>query len=345
MNLLIKDPDHTITQHPGFFFIIPKNKILIFQMDYLFILVGFVVLIVGANFLVDGASGLAKRFNVPDLVIGLTIVAFGTSAPELVVNLVAASNPTSTDIALTNIIGSNTINTFVILGLAAFLFPIKSQKSSRRFDIPFSLLGPFLIILFAIIIDNYVNLTHGIVLLLFFSWFMLVMIRRSLKNPENAELIHIKPMKIWLAVLMITGGLAALIGGGELIVPSAVRIAEARGISQSIIGLTIIALGTSLPELATSAVAAFKKNSDIALGNVIGSNIFNVFFVMGISAIVRPLPAYQNMNIDISMTALGSLLVLFFVYSNKMHAIKRWHGALLIGLYVIYIFFTISKSA
>ncbi len=314
------------------------------MLDYILILIGFSVLIVGANFLVDGASGLAKRFNVSDLVIGLTVVAFGTSTPELVVNLVAASNSSSTDIALTNIIGSNTINTFIILGLAALVYPIKSEKSTRKFDIPFSLLGPVMIIVMAIVIDNFVDFIDGIILLILFSIFLYMMIRRSIKNPETAEVVHVKPMKIWLALLMVVGGLAALIGGGELIVPSSVRIAQSLGISQSIIGLTIVALGTSLPELATSVVAAFKKNSDIALGNVVGSNIFNIFFVLGLSAFIRPLPAYQGMNIDIIMTALGSLFTLIFVFSNKQNTIKRWHGALLVVLYIIYIYIVISKS-
>ncbi|NDP20188.1 MAG: calcium/sodium antiporter [Paludibacter sp.] len=314
-------------------------------MDYLFILFGFGILIIGANYLVEGASGLAKRFNVPDLVIGLTVVALGTSAPELVVNLVAAASPETTDLALTNIIGSNTINTFIVLGLAALILPIKSQKSSRRFDIPLSLLGTLLILFFAIVFDNFISRIDGLILLLFFAWFMLVMVTRSIKNSEiiTAE-IHFKPMKIWIAGIMILGGLGALIGGAGLIVPSAVCIAQSLGISQSVIGLTIVALGTSLPELATSVVAAFKKNSDIALGNVIGSNIFNVFFVLSVSAMIRPLPAYDGMIIDLSMAALGSLLVMVFVLTNKQFSIKRWQGGLLLSLYFIYIFQLITKS-
>ncbi len=314
-------------------------------MDYLLIFVGFCVLIFGANFLVDGASGLAKRFNIPDLVIGLTIVAFGTSAPELMVNLVAASSPDSTDIALTNIIGSNTINTFVILGFAALVYPIKSEKSSRNFNIPFSLLGPLLLIILAFLMDNFITFVDGLILLLFFAVFMYVMTKRTLTDKKLAENVVFKPMKIWLSLLLIIVGLGALIGGGELIVPSAVRLAESWGVSQAVIGLTIVALGTSLPELATSVVAASKKNSDIALGNVIGSNIFNVFFVLGISGLIRPLPAYENMISDIAMAALGSLLVLIFVITNKEHSIKRWHGALLVGLYILYIYFAISKSS
>lgn len=310
-------------------------------MDYLLILAGFVILIVGAHFLVDGASGMAKRFNVSNLVIGLTVVAFGTSAPELVVNLVAALNPGTTDIALTNIIGSNMINTYVILGIAALIYPIVSQKSSRRFDMPLSLMAPIAVLLLVWGMNGEVNRAGGLILMLFFVWFMTVMVRKAMKHPEQAE-EDFKPMKIWLALIMILGGLGGLIGGAQLIVPSATRIAESWGVSQSVIGLTIIALGTSLPELATSAVAAFKKNSDIALGNVVGSNIFNVFFVLGISAVIRPLPAYTNIYTDLIVTALGSLLILIFVYTNKAHSIKRWGGAILLLIYSAFLYWMIA---
>lgn len=310
-------------------------------MDYLLILVGFIILIVGAHFLVDGASGMAKRFNVSNLIIGLTVVAFGTSAPELVVNLVAALNPGTTDIALTNIIGSNMINTYVILGVAALIYPIVSQKSSRRFDMPLSLMAPVAVLLLVWGMNGQVNRAGGLILLLFFIWFMTVMIRKAMKHPEEAE-EDFKPMKIWLALIMILGGLGGLIGGAQLIVPSATRIAESWGVSQSVIGLTIVALGTSLPELATSAVAAFKKNSDIALGNVVGSNIFNVFFVLAVSAIIRPLPAYSNIYTDLIITALGSLLTLIFVYTNKTHSIKRWGGATLLLIYSAFLYWMIA---
>lgn len=310
-------------------------------MDYLLILAGFVILIFGAHFLVDGASGMAKRFNVSNLVIGLTVVAFGTSAPELVVNLVAALNPGTTDIALTNIIGSNMINTYIILGIAALIYPIASQKSSRRFDMPLSLMAPVAVLLLVWGMNGEVNRAGGLILLLFFVWFMTVMVRKAMKHPEQAE-EDFKPMKIWLALIMILGGLGGLIGGAQLIVPAATRIAESWGVSQSVIGLTIIALGTSLPELATSAVAAFKKNSDIALGNVVGSNIFNVFFVLGISAVIRPLPAYTNIYTDLIITALGSLLILIFVYTNKAHSIKRWGGAILLLIYSAFLYWMIA---
>ncbi|MDL2290155.1 calcium/sodium antiporter [Paludibacteraceae bacterium OttesenSCG-928-F17] len=318
-------------------------------MDYLLIIVGFVLLVVGANYLVDGAVGVAKRFNVPDLVIGLTIVAFGTSAPELVVNLIAAVNPGTTDIALTNIIGSNTINTFVILGATALVFPVRSQLSSRKFDIPLSLLAPLVLILMGCVFGSKISRLDGIILLSIFVFFLFVTVRKTLTVRNAPELESLeedkpaKPKKLWLSIIMILGGLTMLVIGGELIVSSATKIAEALGISQSIIGITIVALGTSLPELATSVIAAFKKNSDIALGNVVGSNIFNVFLVLGISATVRPLPAYNNMLNDLLIVALGSLLVLIFVLTNKNHQIKRWEGLLLLVIYGVYLTWMITN--
>lgn len=310
------------------------------MLDYLFILIGFVLLIFGANYLVEGSSGLAKRFNVSNLIIGLTVVAFGTSAPELVVNLFAALNPETTDIALTNIIGSNMINVFIILGFSAIVYPILSQKSSRRFDIPLSFFAPVVVLLLTL--DGLLSFTDGLILLIFFIWFMISNIGKAIRHPRDEHTETFKPMKIWKAALFIVGGLGALVGGAQLIVPSATRIAESMGISQAIIGLTIIALGTSLPELATSVVAAFKKNSDIALGNVIGSNIFNVFFILASSAIIRPLKNYPQIDIDLIVTALGSLLVLLFIYTNKERSIKRWGGFAFIALYGIYLYWKIT---
>lgn len=313
-------------------------------MDYLLIIVGFGVLIAGAHYLVDGASGLAKRFNVPNLVIGLTVVAFGTSAPELVVNLVAALNPATADLALTNIIGSNMINTYVILGVAAIIFPIASQRSSRIFDIPLSIFAPFLV-LAMVFFDSQVDRYDGIILLVIFGLFMLWIIRKTIKDPATVIEEDYKPMKIWLASIFVIGGLLGLVGGAQLIVPSATRIAESWGVSQSIIGLTIVALGTSLPELATSAVAAFKKNSDIALGNVIGSNIFNIFLVLGVSATISPLPAYSNMSNDLIFTTIASILVLLFCIFNKHKSISRTAGIVLLLIYSVYLYYSIAISA
>lgn len=309
-------------------------------MDYLLILGGFVVLIYGAHFLVDGSTGLAKRFNVPNLIIGLTIVALGTSAPELVVNIVAAINPGSNDIALTNVIGSNNINVFVILGLSAAIYPIASRKSSRKFDIPLSILAPIMVFLLSI--DGELSRPDGAILMLFFAWFMFVMIRNTLNHPKKMNDEDFKPMKIWVSLIMIFGGLGGLIAGAYLIVPSAVNIAENLGVSQAVIGLTIVALGTSLPELATSAVAALKKNSDIALGNIIGSNIFNIFMILGLSATIKPLRVYKGMNIDLVLGIISGLLVLIFVYTNKQHKIKRWEGGMLLFIYISYLTWLIA---
>jgi len=311
------------------------------------LIVGFVVLILGADWLVSGASGLAKRLNVPDLVIGLTVVAFGTSAPELMVNLMAAINGVS-EIALTNILGSNTINTFIILGISALIYPIKSQKSSRKYEIPWSVFAGLIILVMGTECfglcggDAIISRLDGVVLLLIFSLFMYYTLKMAKNNTENQEEGFL-PMKIWKAVLLIAVGLVALVVGGKVIVINAVSIAQAFGVSQAVIGVTVVALGTSLPELATSAIAAFKKNPDLAIGNVIGSNIFNVFFVLGISAVIRPLPSYSNLWIDASLAALGSLLLLLFVSTNRHKELKRWQGAFFLVCYGVYLVWLLTS--
>ena len=311
------------------------------------LIVGFVVLILGADWLVSGASGLAKRLNVPDLVIGLTVVAFGTSAPELMVNLMAAFNNES-EIALTNILGSNTINTFIILGISALIYPIKSQKSSRQYEIPWSMFAGLIILVMGTECfglcggDAIISRFDGVVLLLIFSLFMYYTMKMAKNNTESQDEGFL-PMKIWKAVLLIAVGLVALVVGGKVIVINAVSIAQAFGVSQAVIGVTVVALGTSLPELATSAIAAFKKNPDLAIGNVIGSNIFNVFFVLGISAVIRPLPSYSNLWIDASLAALGSLLLLLFVSTNRHKELKRWQGAFFLACYGVYLVWLLTS--
>ena len=336
----------------------------------LLIVVGCVALIKGADWLVVGASGLAKKYGVSDIVIGLTVVAFGTSMPEFVVNMVAVGQG-STEIAITNVLGSNIINTFVILGCTALIYPISSTKSCRKFDIPFSILAALLVLLFAvynspswlqvehllnITIDNpslsnlgsldwgggtvgFISGVGGSVLLIFFIIFLWHSFKHA-KGGESEE--NYTPMPAWKALAMIIGGLVCLVVGGEVIVKSATSIAQSLGVSDAIIGLTVVALGTSLPELATSCMAAFKKNCDIALGNVIGSNIFNIFFILGTSACVMPLPGYKGLEIDAMMAALASLLVMLFVYTTKKHEIKRWHGVVLLLVYAAYLTYRIA---
>ena len=336
------------------------------------IILGCAALIKGADWLVDGASALAKKYGVSDIIIGLTVVAFGTSMPEFVVNMVAVGQG-STEIAITNVLGSNIINTFVILGFTALIFPISSQKSTRRFDIPFSLLAALLVLLFAVYnspswldvehlfnmnIDaptlsdlgsiqmgqgngGFISGVGGSILLIFF----LIFLWHNFKGIGTASQVEsnedYKPMSVQRALSLIIGGLIGLVVGGEVIVKSATSIAQSLGVSDAIIGLTVVALGTSLPELATSCMAAFKKNCDIALGNVVGSNIFNIFFILGTSACVKALPGYHGLETDALMAALGSIFVMLFVYFTKRHEIKRWHGAILLLTYAAYLTYRI----
>jgi len=306
------------------------------------IVLGFVALVKGADWLVDGASAIAKRFGISDLVIGLTVVAFGTSMPEFVVNMVSVAEGT-TDLAITNIIGSNIINTFVILGLTALVYPIASQKRSRDFDIPMSIIAGILVLLCVFISDRYhfgepgVNRYGGIILLALFCYFLYNTFRHSKEHPDEAEAETVKEIPVRRAIALMLGGFVGLTVGGELIVKSAVDIATRLGVSEAIIGLTIVALGTSLPELATSVIAAAKHNSDIAIGNVFGSNIFNVFFVLGTSAVIRPLPAYEGLELDACMAALGSIIVWLAIKTNHDRKIQRWAGALLLLVYAGYL--------
>ena len=306
-----------------------------------FIIFGFVALVKGADWLVDGASVIAKQFGISDLIIGLTVVAFGTSMPEFVVNMVSVAQG-STDLAITNILGSNIINTFVILGLTALVYPIVSQKRARDFDIPLSIIAGLLVLVFVAIqlpfgeTERGVGRIGGVVLLLMFCFFLYNTFIHSKEHPEDVE-TEVKQMPTRRAVALILVGFIGLIVGGELIVKSAVDIATRMGVSEAVIGLTVVALGTSLPELATSVIAAAKHNSDIALGNVFGSNIFNVFFVLGTSATIRPLPAYEGIALDALMAAIGSIVVWMAVKTNRERKIQRWAGALLLLIYAGYL--------
>jgi len=281
------------------------------------LLVGFVVLIKGADWLVSGASALAKKKNVSDLAIGLTVVAFGTSAPELVVN-VLASFQGHQDIAFGNIIGSNNFNLFVILGIAALIAPLSVQSSTVWKEIPISFIA--LVTLF-FLANNFflsgqpgLSRIDGLVLLVMFGLFLLYVYKQLKVDPQINLDAHTKytTLTTWGLILI---GLAGLIVGGRLVVDSAVKMAQEWGISQKVIGLTIIAAGTSLPELATSVVAAVKKNNDIAVGNIIGSNIFNIFLILGVSSVIRPLPYDMAFNGDMYFLAAGT----FALFSNDVH--------------------------
>lgn len=308
-------------------------------MTALVIVFGFVFLLLGAEGLVDGASGLAKRFGISNLVIGMTVVAFGTSMPEFVVNMLSVAEG-QTDLALTNIVGSNIINIFVILGLTALVYPIASARSARVFDIPMNILAGVVVLVAVLVTLPFESVPgmsrlSGVILLLIFGIFMYHSVKTAKAEPDSTE--DFKPMPLAKSLIYIVLGLAGLIVGGEMIVRGSVRVATELGVPDAIIGLTIVALGTSLPELATSVVAATKHNCDLALGNIVGSVSFNVFFILGTSALLRPLPAYEGIILDGIMATLGAVLVWLGVISNRQHQLKRWHGALLLTVYAAYL--------
>lgn len=308
-------------------------------MTALIIIFGFIFLLLGAEGLVDGASGLAKRFGISNLVIGMTVVAFGTSMPEFVVNMLAVAEG-QTDLALTNIVGSNIINIFVILGLTALVYPIASARSARVFDIPMNILAGVMVLVAVLVTLPFESVPgmsrmSGGFLLLIFGIFMYHSVKIAKAEPDSTE--DFKPMPLAKALIYIVLGLAGLIVGGEMIVRGSVRVATELGVPDAIIGLTIVALGTSLPELATSVVAATKHNCDLALGNIVGSVSFNVFFILGTSALLRPLPAYEGIILDGIMATLGAVLVWLGVISNRQHQLKRWHGAVLLIVYAAYL--------
>jgi cation:H+ antiporter len=311
----------------------------------LLLITGFVPLIIGANLLVDNASSLAKRLNVPTIVIGLTIVGFGTSAPELVVNLFSSFEKNS-DIALGNVVGSNIFNILGILGVTAIVYPLAVKKNTTWIEIPLCLLSAIAVFLLANdkLIDrmNYsvISRIDGYILLLFFIIFLSYNIT-LLKSEQYNDEILVKNNPVYKSVLLILLGLILLITGGRLIVVSAVEVASAIGLSQRVIALTIVSAGTSLPELATSVIAARKKNSDIAIGNIVGSNIFNVFFILGLSSVIHPVSLQPLSNIDMILNIFASLLLFVFIFTGKGRKIGMREGAFFLLIYVIYIGFLI----
>jgi len=319
------------------------------MINILFLIGGLAAIIVAANFLVDGASALAKRLGVSDLVTGLTVVAFGTSAPELTVNIFSALDG-STDLAVGNILGSNIVNILFILGVSAIIFPLTVKRSTKWKEIPFALLA---IIVFAVLANdvfidksdkNVVTKVDGIVLLLFMVVFLVYTFNMAsrLKN-EEIEDTTIKQMSLKKSLLFILGGLVGLFFGGKYMVIGAVDIAEKLGMSQRVIGVTIVAIGTSLPELAASLVAAFKKKADIAIGNVVGSNIFNVFFILGITAVIKPLPFDNALNFDTMVTIFASILLFITTMTIGINKITRTEGIIFVLIYISYVTYSIAS--
>lgn len=313
------------------------------MLSYLLLLVGFVVLIYGAVKLVDGASSVAAKFGIPNIVIGLTIVAFGTSSPELFVN-VFASVKGSNDLVLGNVIGSNLFNVLLILGVCALISPLVVKSNTNWIEIPLSLLAALTVIFMSADFlfdgnENSIVRSEGLVLLLFFSIFLVYNFYISKKENSGDEITKLFPT--WKSLLFIVGGLAGLVIGGRLIVQSAVEIATKIGMSERTIGLTIVSIGTSLPELATSVVAVRKKNVDIAIGNVVGSNIFNIFLILGVSATINPVTVSDFSIVDTVLNAFASLLLFVFLFTGKGRRLERWEGIIFLLIYVAYLVYLI----
>ncbi len=317
-------------------------------LTYLLLPIGFVFLVKGADFLVDGASSIAKRFGVSSLVIGLTIVAFGTSMPELIVNIFASING-NTDIAIGNILGSNIANILLILGISAVIFPLAVKRSTVWKEIPLALLAVIVVALMAndALIDggsiSQLTRIDGLILISFFIIFLYYTFGISRVEPADTTEVPIHRYSLSRSILMIGVGLVGLTLGGKWIVDVAVALATGLGVSEALIGLTVVAIGTSLPELATSAVAAYKKDVDIAVGNIVGSNIFNIFWVLGLSAVISPLPFPALLMRDVIMTIVATLLLFVVMFVGKRHTMERWQGIAFIALYVGYIVFIISQ--
>lgn len=311
-------------------------------LNILFIVIGVAVVLWGADRLTDGAVGLATKMNIPQIVIGLTVVAMGTSMPEFFVSLVSAINGTP-DLAVGNVVGSNIFNATLIVGTAAVVAPMVISKSTVKKDIPFAVLASALLFLFGY--DSFISRIDAVILTVVFIIFMIYTVRTGKKGaaetPEqssNEE--EKKPMPVWKAVLFVILGLACLIFGSNLFVNSATEVATELGVSQAIIGLTIVAGGTSLPELATSVVAARKGNSAIAMGNVIGSNVMNILMIVGITGIICPMQVSGITLIDFSVL-LGSIALLLF-FSFTKYKVERWEGAVLLAIFAGYMTWLIS---
>ena len=308
------------------------------MLVYILFVFGFICLIKGADFLVNGAASIARGLNISDLAIGLTVVAFGTSMPELFVNLIASIKG-NTAIAIGNVVGSNIANVFLILGVSSIIYPLAVTKGTVWKEIPFSLLAAIVLFMTANdqLLDgaqqSHLTRIDGLILLSFFVIFIYYTV--SIATPiEGMEAHTTTQQPGWFrSSLYIIVGLAGLTLGGKWIVDGAIALATRFGMSQSLVGLTIVAVGTSLPELATSAMAAYKRNVDIAVGNVVGSNIFNIFFVLGVSAGIKPLPFQPGNNLDIAMVVFASLLLFLFMFTGKRRSLDRWEGMLFIVCY------------
>jgi cation:H+ antiporter len=313
--------------------------------SFILLALGFIILIKGADFLVNGSSSVAKKFNISNLAIGLTVVAFGTSTPELLVNIMSSIKGYN-DAAFGNIIGSNIFNLLFILGISGLIYPLVVHRNTISFEVPLSLIAA--IVLFILVNDvliwgsseNVLSRLDALILLGFFGVFMYY-ITRTMKEESGSDEGTIKLYSTSLSIVFIILGFAMLVGGGTLVVDNAVAIAKHFGLSERIIGLTILAAGTSLPELATSAVAAYRRNTDIAIGNVIGSNIFNLFFILGITGVIHPTPFNISMNFDLYVLVAATVSLIIFMFTINQRKLDRWEALLMLIGYFVYTTFLV----
>lgn len=326
------------------------------MFNLLFSVAGFIPLIFGAKWLVDGAAAIAHKKNISNLIIGLTIVAFGTSAPELVVNIISATEG-NTGFSFGNVVGSNIINILVILGISAMIFPVAVKSSTVWIEIPLCLLSAVVLLILAndMFLDgaqqSIINRTDGLILITFFFVFIYYTFF-AMKKKDEKSIVDVKEMGMKKSVFLVIIGMLFLTGGGQMIVYFAEKFGVDYGISERIMGLTVLSIGTSLPELSTSIIAALKKNSDISIGNIIGSNIFNTFLILGLSSTINPIPVsnapssltslISASNLDMLVNLLATVIVFLFVFTRKGRKIDKLEGTFMVLLYAVYMFFVLS---
>lgn len=302
-------------------------------LQILLLVVGFVMLIKGADWFVDGAASLAGKFGIPQIVIGLTIVAMGTSAPEAAVSISAALQ-NNAGITIGNVVGSNIMNVLVILGLASVIIPIAVKKSTIKYEIPFTIIITVILAVLGLW-DNKISRLEGGIMWALFILYLGYLFFMTKKGEAETEEVQSKLDKVWKMIVFVIIGGGLIVWGSDVTVDAATSIAKFFHMSDQLIGLTIVALGTSLPELITSVTAAKKGSADIAIGNIVGSNIFNILFVVGTTALITPVVYAQSFLVD-SIVAVATIVVLWLLVLNKEHKLKRWGGAILLIGYVAY---------
>jgi cation:H+ antiporter len=319
------------------------------MMTYILLLLGFVALIVGADLLVKGGANIAHKYKVSEMTIGLTIVSFGTSMPELVVSF-SANLDGHANLAIANILGSNTMNVLLILGLAAIIRPLPVNDATVVSEIPFSLAAILLVgflanaALFSPGPELAISRLDGAILLFFFVLFMAYVYKTARGKNQTNETEHTPTVGLTRSILLVAGGLFGLYQGGRWVVDGSVKIASGMGISETMIGLTVVAIGTSLPELFASAVAAYRGKTDIAVGNVVGSNIFNLLWILGATALIAELPFDAINNTDLAMVVFATALVIVAVALGRKSTIHRWHGVAFMLIYAAYLTYVVDRG-